>query len=117
MEYKVGDKFEVEIEKKIDDVPEKYYRLKNLNGVVFSAYELSKLKRIKADFSKVNWSNVKVDTPILVSENETDWFPRHFAKYEDGTVYAFNDGKTSFTARCSSAPCPWDFAKLAVVEE
>lgn len=60
---------------------------------------------------EVDWSKVKVDTPILVKANESEvWFERHFAKFEDETVYAWYDGRTSFTTEeCSG----WEIAKLA----
>lgn len=40
------------------------------------------------------WQDVAVDTRVVIS----GIFNRHFAKYEDGRVYYFMDGKTSFTA-------------------
>ena len=61
-----------------------------------------------------DWSTVAVDTPILISEDGANWHGRHFAKYEDGSVYAWNDGNTSFTSKFSTK---WDYAKLAEVKE
>ena len=48
---------------------------------------------------EIDWSKVKVDTPILVKnlENE-EWKKRHFAKYEFGRVYVWNNGSTSWSA-------------------
>ena len=47
----------------------------------------------------VDWSKVPVDTPILVRDSEFDgWSQRHFAKYDNITVYAWSDGRTSWTA-------------------
>ena len=47
----------------------------------------------------VDWSKVSVDTPILVRDSEFDgWSQRHFAKCDNGTVYAWSDGRTSWTA-------------------
>lgn len=46
----------------------------------------------------VDWSKVAVDTPILVTYSGIhQWVKRHFAKYENGRVYAWNHGKTSWT--------------------
>lgn len=65
--------------------------------------------------SMVDWSKVKIDTPIYVKIESTDkWTPRYFAEYKDGEVYAWNDGKTSFT---TTARVSWNYAKLAVKEE
>ena len=59
---------------------------------------------------EVDWSKVEVDTPILVRFNEDkDWVRRHFVKYEDGVIYAWNNGGTSWTENDVTA---WPYAKL-----
>ena len=64
---------------------------------------------------KVDWSKVKVDTPILVKDHEDrEWLKRYFAKYEDGYVYAWGNGCTSWTADKMYA---WNYTKLAESEE
>ena len=65
----------------------------------------------------VDWSKVQVDTKILVSEDGKDWYRRYFAKYENGIIYAFPDGLSSFTAcykpECGyRRVCGWKYAKL-----
>ena len=66
----------------------------------------------------VDWSKVAVDTPILVKDSgEEAWTKRHFAKYENGTVYAWSGGSTSWSARMSNDITDWKFAKLAESEE
>lgn len=66
----------------------------------------------------VDWSKVPVDTPILVRDRgEEAWRKRHFAKYEDNTVYAWNAGSTSWSVSASSNIVGWKFAKLAESEE
>ena len=56
-----------------------------------------------------------VDTPILVRQGKNGtWLERHFAKYENGDVYAWVDGQTSWTEKFMT---PWKFAKLAEDEE
>lgn len=63
----------------------------------------------------VDWSKVPVDTPILVRDIESDeWERRYFAKYEDNTVYAWEDGATSWSA---VGVCDWEYAKIAESEE
>ena len=65
---------------------------------------------------EVDWSKVEVDTPILVRDFEgSDWFRRHFAKYENGTVYAWDGGDTSWSG--GDVMTPWNYAKLAESEE
>lgn len=57
-----------------------------------------------------DWSKVAVDTPILVRNSEgQEWKKRHFAKYEDETVFVFSGGATSWT---EYDICDWKFAKL-----
>lgn len=64
---------------------------------------------------EVDWSKVKVDTPILVREYEHEnWVRRYFAKYEGGKVYVWNNGRTSWTEKFMT---PWKYAKLAENEE
>lgn len=67
----------------------------------------------------VDWSKVAVDTPILVRDNKDDvWRRRHFAKYVNNTVYAWNGGATSWSAcRSGNVITDWKMAKLAESEE
>lgn len=61
----------------------------------------------------VDWAKVPVDTPILVNNSIClDWVRNHFAKYENGRVYAWEGGKTSYT---TDKTCYWKYAKLADV--
>ena len=63
---------------------------------------------------EVDWSKVEVDTPILVRQgNNGKWLERHFAKYENGDVYAWVDGQTSWTG---ADKIKWKYAKLAEVD-
>lgn len=66
----------------------------------------------------VDWSKVAVDTPILVRNSEKNsWEKRYFAKYENGIVYAWGYGATSWSARGSGDISDWKMAKLAESEE
>ena len=65
---------------------------------------------------KVDWSKVEVDTPILVRDNEdSEWQRFYFAKYENGLVYTWVAGTTSWTAKGNMYK--WKYAKLAESEE
>lgn len=65
---------------------------------------------------ETDWSKVEVDTPILVRDYETQvWARRHFAKYEDGVIYSWDGGSTSWTSRGNVTE--WKYAKLAESEE
>lgn len=66
----------------------------------------------------VDWSKVAVDTPILVRDSECDeWEKKHFAKYENGLVYTWSCGKTSWSVGNECSLTPWEYAKLAESEE
>ena len=69
---------------------------------------------------EIDWSKVKVDTPILVSDIEGTesamavWLKRYFAEYKDGLVYAWTNGRTSWNEDRTHG---WKYAKLAESEE
>ena len=75
-------------------------------------YDLSEYESMSLEFStehrellwsiedKIDWNKVGVDTKVLVRDRPyNEWLKRHFAKYEDGKVYVFNDGRTSWSSR------------------
>lgn len=64
----------------------------------------------------VDWSKVKVDTPILVSDfNEKNWERRHFAFFDNERVYAWVSGTTSWSTDNDKEAMSWKYAKLAEV--
>ena len=64
--------------------------------------------------SEVDWSKVEVDTPLLVRKYKNgEWSKRYFAKYEDGNIYAWCNGRTSWNETSIYA---WKYAKLAEPE-
>ena len=62
----------------------------------------------------VDWTKLPVDTPIYVRDyEEENWYPRHFAKFENEKVFTWMDGSTSFSAKNDSDKMiSWRFAKL-----
>ena len=64
---------------------------------------------------ETDWSKVEVDTPILVKNSEDEeWQRRYFAKYKNETIYAWDVGRTSWSADGVNT---WKYAKLAESEE
>ncbi len=62
----------------------------------------------------VDWESVEVDTPILVRDsNESKWTKRYFALFEEGLIYAFESGATSWSVENNRRVVPWKYAKLA----
>lgn len=61
----------------------------------------------------IDWSKISVDTPILVRDSKNNkWLHRHFAKFEDGYVYTWDDGQTSWSSLMLGT-ADWKYAKLA----
>lgn len=72
---------------------------------------------IAEELGIVDWSKVEVDTPIFVRNSIAEvWKCRYFAEYEDGKVYTWRDGKTSWSNVISDRPVVWEYAELAFKE-
>ena len=78
---------------------------------ITKVYDLSEYASMSLEFSTENrdllwniedetdWSKVEVDTKVLVRDRPNDeWEKRYFAKYVDGKVYVFKEGKTSWNS-------------------
>ena len=68
---------------------------------------------------EVDWSKVEVDTPILVRRGDNEECnKRYFAgDGNDGYIYAWSNGCTSWTAYDNSDVTEWEHAKLAESED
>lgn len=59
----------------------------------------------------IDWSKVAVDTPILVRDyTSLEWAKRYFAKYENGSVFTWSNGATSWSN--DGRITAWKLAKL-----
>lgn len=68
--------------------------------------------KITDHIDMVDWSTIKVDTPVeIFDDNGSLQCRRHFADYHDGQVYVFQYGATSWSARVE--PIPVKNVKLA----
>ena len=99
------------------DVFDSSVTLKDVNNNdIKTMYGLSEL--LDFDFEEIiDWSKVPVDTKILVAnlignDGELVWKKRYFAKYENGKIYAWTYGATSFTIDSDDLCTRWDFVKL-----
>lgn len=71
---------------------------------------------IAEELGFVDWSKVKVDTPVFVRDSENDvWKCRYFAKYEYEKVYTWVDGRTSWSNKIADVPVSWKYVQLAEV--
>ena len=90
----------------------------NCNGIDCQRCAMLQMLWLLEDYKEpeTDWSKVEVDTPILVRDYESqEWEARHFAKYEDGVIYSWDGGSTSWTSRGNVTE--WKYAKLAEGEE
>ena len=71
---------------------------------------------IAEELGIVNWSEVPVDTPVLVKDYENNsWKKRYFAYFQYDKVYTWGNGTTSWSSDRSGSVTPWMYAKLAEV--
>ena len=96
----------------LDEIPNTgLYKARGANTLVFDKKGIENILEPYKEEPEIDWYKVAVDTPILVKNSENDyWHERHFAKYVNGRVYAWNDGKTSWT---EDGVIAWKYAKLA----
>ena len=64
----------------------------------------------------IDWSEIPIDTKVLVSNDGIEWKRRYFAKYENGLVYAFSHLGTSWTLSESDV-IAWEYVKLPESED
>ena len=70
---------------------------------------------IAEELGIVDWRNVAVDTPVLVSVNGVKWYKRYFAKADYYDVYVWNKGATSWSIEDVNDTEVWNHIKLAEV--
>ena len=94
----------------VSNIPNKEnIKYKVVNGILYGIFE-GMLNKDYTDYNYIknydftpytpptDWSKVEVDTKVLVRDYDDEvWTRRHFAKYENGTIYVYSVGTTSFT--------------------
>ena len=91
--------------------------------VLDSAYDIEFAVSYKDDLTNIDnlmdlvpysdWEDVPVDTKVFVKDFEdNEWIPRYFSHFENGYVFTFVNGATSFTCNREETTS-WRFAKLA----
>jgi len=61
---------------------------------------------------EVDWSKIPVDAKVLVSNDGEHWQNKHFCKSENGKLYTWYRGNTSFSANDKHASASWNYMKL-----
>jgi hypothetical protein len=93
----------------------KVYTTNNLIEALEGKYDSLELVWEREQEQEIDWSMVEIDQKILVSMNNINWERRYFAKYENGLIYAWHNGCTSFTVPLKNNYdyfSPWRYAKL-----
>lgn len=82
-----------------------------VNGYNYKAL----IKWITSETTKpsIDWTKVDVDTPVLMSDDNKNWFKRYFAEYGNGLVWTWTSGKTSWSDDGNHDMMCWEYAKLA----
>lgn len=66
---------------------------------------------------EIDWNKVPVDTCILITDSCGNTIKRHFAKYYNKTIYAYPDGKTSWSFnQDSNQLIDWDEKNVQIKE-
>lgn len=88
-----------------------------ITGVMAALPKLSanEVFSIEEELGIVDWRNVAVDTPVLVSVNGVKWYKRYFAKADYCDVYVWDNGATSWSAKDNKDVTAWAHIKLAEV--
>lgn len=88
-----------------------------ITGVMAALPKLSanEVFDIAEELGIVDWRNVKVDTPVLVSSNGITWYKRYFARVDYCDIYVWDNGATSWSAKDNKAVTEWAHIKLAEV--
>lgn len=97
----------------LDEIPNTgLYKARGANTLVFDRKGIEKILKPYKEEPETDWSKVAVDTPILVRDCESGtWCKRYFAKFENGKVYAWCDGRTSWNS--NNKTNGWKYAELA----
>lgn len=78
--------------------------------------ECNKLRWLNEEYIPQIPKDINIDTPILVSCDNKEWFKRHFAGFnENGDILAWRGGRTSYSSFDDDVDCGkiiWKYAKL-----
>lgn len=98
----------------LDEIPNTgLFKARGANTLVFDQRGIENILKPYKEEHEIDWYKVAVDTPILVRDSEDEaWQRRYFTKYENGLIYAWIYGYTSWTIPNGNNTA-WTYAKLA----
>lgn len=101
---------------RVDVMVDGRIRYAGLIGKVLPSLNENEILDIAEYLGIVDWSKVKVDTPILVRELDgCPWKKRYFAFFDGRIVQAWKYGATSWSIVNKRDTTSWPYAKLAEV--
>ena len=102
----------------LDEIPNTgLFKARGANTLVFDQRGIENILKSYEEEHEIDWYKVAVDTPVLVRDFENEvWQRRYFAKYENGLVYTWMYGYTSWTILDGHTET-WPYAKLAETEK
>lgn len=65
----------------------------------------------------LDWSKVEVDTPIIVTVEAVGELKRYFAKFKNGRVWYYADGRDSWTSENYQIANKYESVRLATPED
>ena len=91
----------------------------NYGSYMISGMEYNRAK--ETDFTlytpPTDWSKVEVDTKVLCLCSDGTLVKRHFAKYENGSIYTWSYGTTQFTHDESYGMTKWTLESVKLYTE
>lgn len=97
----------------LDEIPNTgLFKARGANTLVFDRKGIENILKPYKEEPETDWSQIAVDTPILVRDDaDKEWKREYFAEYTDGYVFAWKNGRTSWSSY--GVAKLWNFAKLA----
>ena len=92
--------------------------IKCINNIskIMPQIERNEVLNIAEELGIVDWSEVKVDTPVLVRDFEgAKWEKRYFAFFKNGRVNTWCGGTTSWSSENITGTISWRHAKVVEV--
>lgn len=92
--------------------------IKCINNIskIMPQIERNEVLDIAEELGIVDWSKVKVDTPVLVRDFEgAKWEKRYFAFFKNGRVNTWCGGTTSWSSENITGTISWRHAKVVEV--
>ena len=80
-------------------IHKRVFHEENCNGRSCSECNIKVREWLQEEYTpQIDWSKVPVDTPVFITVFGNKDSRRYFCKYENGEVFTYDSGRTSWTA-------------------